>query len=101
MLVSIEHIYLIFGGVNKDLCKGNEKDQDFHSSITVDIAHHEGFLGLVSLSGLKLSYLYLVLRDNELDKIMYKNYFFTTYIQFFCLFFCISVKLSKVGEHCY
>lgn len=88
MFVSIEHIYLIFGGVNKDLCKGKEKDQDFHSSITADIAHHEGFPGLVSLSGLKLSYLYLVLRDNELYNIMYKNYFFTTYMQFFfCLFF--------------
>lgn len=77
MFVSIEHIYLILGGINKDLCKWKEKDQDFHSSITVNIAHHEGFPGLVSLSGLKLSYLYLVLSDNELYKIMYKNYFFT------------------------
>lgn len=89
MFVSIEHIYLIFGGVNKELCKGKEKDQDFHSSITVDIAHHEGFPGLVSLSGLKLSYLYLVLRDDELYKIMYKNYFFTTYMQFFLFVFFV------------
>lgn len=96
MFVSIEHIYLIFGGVNKDLCKEKEKDQYFHSSMTVDIAHHEGFPGLVSLSGLKLSYLYLVLGDNEMYEIMY------IYLLFIFLFvFCILVKISKVGQHCY